>query len=105
MGGSELDRAKGFCKTRRVNQEAMYQISFCLLKLYAVWGQKSDRESQEEVTAFVRREVTAVGVWGRGKRTVGRDSRCEIPRFRGSSRCHNDHHGGLPAHWLLPQPG
>lgn len=30
-----------------------------------------------------RLEVTAVGVWGRGKRTVGTDSLCEIPRFQG----------------------
>lgn len=30
-----------------------------------------------------RLEVTTVGVWGRGKGTVGTDLRCEIPRFQG----------------------
>lgn len=50
----------------------MYQISFCLLKLYAVWGQKSDRESQEEVTAFVQARGDSSGSVGEGQEDSGK---------------------------------
>lgn len=46
-------------------------------------GRRVTGSHRRRLLPLSRRDVTAMGVWGRGKRTVGRDSCCEIPRFQG----------------------